>query len=182
MDILQWLKLDHEEMLRSVENLGAEVQSAPLGAAKVKTHTEQLLGELAAELLRHIKAEEEYLLPEIAGRFPGSDLLADLCAANHKVLKKHLKSLLKSAAEGSFEETLESVSALKKAVELHLEVQESQLMPKLRQHVPTGEREDLGQLVGDLISEIRREGIDIAGELKSSRESGKGSAKARARA
>ncbi len=181
MDILQWLKLDHEAMLRSVQHLGAEVQSAG-GAVKTKTILEQQVTELAAELLGHIKAEEEYLLPEMTGRFPGAELLADLCSANHKVLKKHIKSLLKAASEGDREGASSAATALVKAVDLHLDVQETQLMPKLRQHVPTSEREDLGQLVADLMAEIGSEGIDIAGELKSSRETGKVAAKGRARA
>lgn len=181
MDILQWMKLDHELMLRTVERLGQEGQGGG-GAGSSQVRLQELVASLAVDLLAHIKAEEEFLVPEIADRFPGSEIYADLCAANHKVLKKQLKSLLSAADLADTEALSAAISGLKKAVDQHLEVQESQLMPRLRQHVPTAEREDIGVLIADMLSEIRAEGLDIAAELKASREAGKGKAKGRARA
>lgn len=175
MDILQWLKMDHEAMLRSVERLGLDRKESkwPLAA---------LVSELAIDLLGHLKAEEEYLLPELTDRFPGSDLLLDLCSANQKVMRKHLKSLVKASSEKDREATDKAIEELRKAVRQHLELQESQLMPKLRQHVPTGEREDLGLLVEDMLSEVRSEGIDIASELRPTSNRAKAGSTSRARA
>lgn len=165
MDILQWLKLDHEAMLRSVEKLGDGKPDDRAVAAKGPIG--KLVAELAFDLLGHLKAEEEYLLPELSQRFPGSDLIMDLCSANQSVMRKYLKSLIK-ASTAQHQEAIEgAVAGLRKAVQQHLEVQEMQLMPKLRLHVPTGEREDLGLLMQDMMEDLRGEGLDIAAELKS---------------
>ena len=164
MDILQWLKLDHEAMLRSVEKLG---DGKPDGrVAAVKGPIGKLVEELSFDLLGHLKAEEEYLLPELSQRFPGSDLIMDLCSANQSVMRKHIKSLIKASA-GQDQDAIEgAVAALRKAVQQHLEVQEMQLMPKLRLHVPTSEREDLGILMEEMMEDLRGEGLDITAELK----------------
>ncbi|MEY4631742.1 MAG: Hemerythrin cation binding domain [Pseudomonadota bacterium] len=181
MDILQWMKLDHESMLRSVEKLGHD-DLASRGAGSSQAAIGNLVADLAVDLLAHLKAEEEFLVPEIADRFPGAEVYADLCAANHKVLKKQLKSLLSAAESGDAEAITGAVSGLKKAVEQHLDVQETQLMPRLRQHVPTAEREDLGLLIEDMMAEVRSEGLDIAAELKAPRDAGRAKTKGRARA
>ena len=162
MDILQWLKFDHEAMLRSVEKLGG---STP--GVTVKGPLGTLISELAFDLLGHLKAEEEYLLPELSGRFPGAELIIDLCSANQSIMRKSLKSLIKASSDEDQEAMESAVAALRKAVEQHLDVQETQLMPKLRLHIPTGEREDLGLLVEEMMSDLRSEGLDIAAELKS---------------
>ena len=165
MDILQWLKLDHEAMLRSVERLGDGNPDDRVVAAKGPIG--KLVAELAFDLLGHLKAEEEYLLPELSQRFPGSDLIMDLCAANQSLMRKQVKLLIK-ASMGQDQEAMEgAVAGLRKAIQQHLEVQEMQLMPKLRLHVPTSEREDLGLLVQDMMEDLRGEGLDIAAELKS---------------
>ncbi len=172
MDILQWLKMDHEAMLRSVERLSSGPKG-PLAA---------LISELAIDLLGHLKAEEEYLLPELTDRFPGSEIILDLCSANQKILRKHLKLLIKASTEKDNEALKKAIAELRKAVAQHLELQETQLMPKLRQHVPTGEREDLGLLVEDMLADVKTEGIDIAGELKVGTNRSKAGTTSRARA
>lgn len=172
MDILQWLKSEHEAMLRTMDRIGTSARG-PLAT---------MATELAIDLLGHLKAEEEYLLPELTDRFPGSEIILDLCSANQKVMKKYLKSLLKASADKDQAALLRSVADLRKAVDQHIDIQESQLMPKLRQHIPTGEREDLGLLVEDMLGEVKTEGIDIAGELKSSGTRVKASTSSRARA
>ena len=166
MDILQWLKLDHEVMLRSVEKLGEDTSGTRGDALKGPIGT--LVSELAFDLLGHLKAEEEYLLPELQDRFPGSDLIAGLCTANQKTMRKHIKSLIKASSEKDGQVLEVALADLRKAVDQHLEVQESMLMPKLRQHVATSEREDLGQLVEEMMSDLKSEGLDIARELRSS--------------
>ena len=166
MDILQWLKLDHEAMLRSVEKLGDGKPDDRVVAANGPIG--KLVTELAIDLLGHLKAEEEYLLPELSQRFPGSDLILDLCAANQSVMRKHIKSLIKASTAQDQEAIEGSVAALRRAVQQHLEVQELQLMPKLRLHIPTSEREDFGLLMEDMMEDLRGEGLDIAAELKNS--------------
>lgn len=180
MDILQWLKLDHEAMLRSVEKLGDGKSDDRVVAAKGPIG--ELVAELAFDLLGHLKAEEEYLLPELTQRFPGSDLIMDLCSANQSVMRKHIKSLIKASTTQDQEAIEGAVAALRAAVQQHLEVQEMQLMPKLRLHVPTSEREDLGLLMEDIMEDLRGEGIDIAAELKNSSTRAKPSSSSHARA
>jgi len=172
MDILQWLKMDHEAMLRSVDKLG----SGPRGPLAT------LISELAIDLLGHLKAEEEYLLPELTDRFPGAEIILDLCSANQKIIRKNLKSMLKASSEKDSTALDQAIVELRKAVTQHLELQETQLMPKLRQHVPTGEREDLGLLVEDMLADVKAEGIDIVGELKGATNRSKAGTSSRARA
>lgn len=178
MDILQWLKSDHIEMHRLLDSLNSSL----CGGDELTTAIKPQFQKFVRHLLGHLKAELDFVLPELADRFVGADLLTDLCHANHRVIVKSLKDLNIIFETGDLEAIKEALAKVSVAVHQHSEVQEIQLLTKIRQSVPTSEREDIGQLVADFLQDYYAEPFDIAKEIKYSQNVLKVETNTRARA
>lgn len=144
MDVLQWIKEDHQHLRRIVK----ELESTPSIPARRK-----LLDELQKDISRHLYLESEYLYPEISDLYSGAAGFVKSSSGTHRVIKKSLTELQQltvqkpQAGKQVVDEKLAKLSAL---IEAHLVDEESQLMPKIRELIPTQDREDLGQVFIDL--------------------------------
>lgn len=178
MDILQWLKQDHVDTQILLGELATCLTQATADSSKVR----QLFDRICHRILGRIGAESELVLPEMADRFQGAGVLVDLCHANHRVLLKCLKQLAVSLDKKGVTVVVADLEKVRSIHSRNLTLHETQLFPKLRQSIPTGEREDIGQLVADFLSEYRREGVDIIAELNRRQKSSRSESLNRARA
>lgn len=152
MDVLQLLKADHE----SLRSLLAEVDSAKSLATK-----RDLANRFGDTLLAHLKAESDYLYPELAGLFGGAQALVTICQANHLILTRAWQQVEKIISKPiALQVGLgKKISELNTALTNHLALQEQSVLPKLREGMPTQEREDLGQVFLDFKDEVVTHGI-----------------------
>ncbi len=150
MDVLQVIKEDHDAIRRSIDEL--------LTASKV-TDRRKVFATLQKSVSDRLVLEERYLYPEIHGLFAEADVFTTLAAGNHKIIRRHLSGLnqllSKPVAAVSAASLTKKISELKDLAERHLETVERVLMPKMRQLIPTVDREDLGQAFIDIKAELR---------------------------
>ena len=147
MDVLQIMKEGHDGVRRAA---GSVASLAKAGSAV----SQAALDGLGKCLQLHLTVEGEYLCPEIEDRFPGAQVVVDIIKANHRVIKRVADEVWSiSGASGLTPGAMERADELLTQVDRHLDSVEKLLMPKLRQFVPTFEREELGQVIQDVIEE-----------------------------
>ena len=147
MDILHYLKTHHDSIRTTCESLWQ--------AKAVKERKAQLEALVkAAEV--YLTLERDFLYPEIAGLFAAADSLVEAAETNSANVDKALKSLVKAAAGSPFEAAAfaSRLQELQLALTMHFDHEERSLMPKMRMHIPTEEREDLGQVFADAELEV----------------------------
>ena len=155
MDVLQIMKEGHEGVRRAAGSLATLAKS---GSAVPQT----ALDGLGKCLQLHLTVEGEYLCPEIEDRFPGAQVVVDIIKVNHRVIKRIADEIWSAAGTNGL-----NPSALERAIELltqvdrHIDSVERLLMPKLRQFVPTFEREELGQVIQDVIEERKDDELNF---------------------
>jgi len=154
MDVLHIMKADHEQIRAK---LSAFADSDGISVKR------KIFPELEREFSIHAAIEDGYLYPEISGLFPGADVLVDVCLANHAVLTKLMAGISKLIAKPIAEQSGlgNKINELTLQLHKHIELQEQSLMPKIRQLIPTQEREDLGQVLMDMKADAAA-GIDIS--------------------
>lgn len=147
MDVLQYLKADHEAIRTALEQLGR--------AEAVKLRRTQL-DELAKQIQIHLVLERDYLYPEIAGLFVGAEAQIDAGLAQAAVIVKRLKSLQKIVETSATAQDgwVKRFQELRDAVHKHFDNEEQLLLPKLRIAIRTEDREDLGQVFLDAQTDV----------------------------
>lgn len=150
MDVLHVIKANHDVIKGAFARLE--------GADGVKARR-LAFDEAARELQVHLLLEKDYLYPEVTGLFPGSDTIADVALASGVILGKKLKALgkLTVAPAGDQAGYVKKVAELREAVAAHLASEENQILPKMRDFIRTEDREDLGEVFEDSLSDIRRQ-------------------------
>lgn len=148
MDVLHFLRSDHEAMRRSLDRLD---RAAPVSQLTLA------LEEAVAFVEVHLGLEKDYLYPEISGAFNGVDAFVATGLANGSVIEKKLKAVLKILARDDVESDREglfhAIADLKTHAFAHFDQEERLLLPKLREFVRTEDREDLGQILQDVQEE-----------------------------
>lgn len=147
MDVLYFMKSEHESLLGALNRFLAADGTVP---------KKEALGSLKSILAVHLKLEETYLYPELAGLFPDSDVVVDVATAEHVVIGKTLDLLAKAMSKPVSEQAGldKKIDTLAGLVRKHVETQEQSLMPKLRQLIPTVAREELGEVLIDAKEEM----------------------------
>lgn len=128
-DVFSLLRKDHAEVQRQLQLLAS-------GA------TGPMVDRLVASESRHEAAEEMYFWPAVRTRARGGAELADEALAQEQAAKRILEDL-RRAAPGmeSFDRLLE---AFAEAARRHIEFEESQAWPALREALDTADRMRLG--------------------------------------
>ena len=122
-DIIAELTADHRE----VEGLFQQIESLPSGHRDRR----KLADEMTIELVRHSVAEEQYLYPTVREHIEGGGPVADKELADHARVEQALKQLEGcSVDDPEFDRLFMSV---KQEVTAHVEDEENNLFPKLRQ-------------------------------------------------
>lgn len=159
MDVLYIVKEDHEK----IKSLTDKVCGALLTSEKpqdIDVEVKSLFSDLIRETRWHLHMEETYLFPEITNIYPEAEKLIKSCLNNHirigKILKeledKTIKGLKKSPSISAIISNM--TTSFKKEITEHFKFEEEMLLPKIRQLIPTQEREDLGQVFHDVKEEL----------------------------
>jgi hemerythrin superfamily protein len=132
-DIVDDIISDHRE----VEEVFTEIEKGAGGAKR------DLVEHVIAELVRHSVAEEIYLYPAARRVLPDGDKLADHELEEHAEAEQLMKSLEKTDAEDP--EFDELTRKLIDAIRHHIEDEENDLLPKLRDACDADELRELGE-------------------------------------
>lgn len=134
-DVVNLILSDH----RAVVEMVAQVQAAPERRA-------ELLSSLASMLVAHIRAEEETVYPVLRYPNSGDEGVPDpveRSGGEHQQVEQLLDDVTALPADsGEFDETFAALTA---AVRCHVDEQESQLLPKLREQLDPDGLAELGE-------------------------------------
>ena len=158
MDVIWIFKEDHQKIRALLDRLD-QVTDSP-------DELRHVANELEKECSHMIDLEGNYLIPEVEGEFPHSDVVVKTATAGHAAIKRHLRGLhdalattgAKRLVKTSF--PVESETAFGNAARhvitstrSHLNFMDEGFLPKVREHLPTLQREDLGQVILDIKEE-----------------------------
>jgi hemerythrin superfamily protein len=136
-DALAELMTDHRE----VEEMFARIQGMPGGGQELR----DVVDEVTIELVRHSIAEEEYLYPAVREHIDGGDRIADKEIADHGRVEKLLKELETTDTEDPRMSPL--LQQLMEEVAAHVQDEEDNLFPMLRQACSPQALNDLGDKI-----------------------------------
>jgi hemerythrin-like domain-containing protein len=141
-DAFEVLRTDHAE----VEQMLAVLESTPgqtAGAGQtVLAARKEVAQRLVIDSSRHEAAEEQYFWPAVRERLGDGDRLADQAIAQEQEAKETLARLDKlEASDTEFDQVL---GAFIPAARRHIEFEETQVWPGLRQVLTAAEARELG--------------------------------------
>jgi hemerythrin superfamily protein len=138
-NVFEELMADHRE----VEEIFARIQAMPGGGQDLR----DLVDEVTIELVRHSVAEEQYLYPAVRKHVQGGDRLANKELKDHSRVEKILKQLEKMNTDDAQMSPL--LQQLMDEVAAHIQDEENNLFPMLRQACSS-------ETLGDLGDKVRR--------------------------
>ncbi|WP_028800044.1 hemerythrin domain-containing protein [Streptomyces sp. 142MFCol3.1] len=138
-NVFEELMADHRE----VEEIFGRIQAMAGQGQQLR----DLIDEVTIELVRHSVAEEQYLYPAVRDHVENGDRLADKELADHERVEELLKQLERMDTEDAqmrvvLQQLMDEVSA-------HVEDEENNLFPQLRQVCSS-------EMLGDLGDKVRR--------------------------
>ncbi|MBF6496643.1 hemerythrin domain-containing protein [Nocardia cyriacigeorgica] len=138
MDALAFLRTDHESVLGMIETLE---RSRGTSAADLEARKD-LATSLVMAASQHEAVEEQYFWPEVRRALPDGDELADH-ALRQEDSAKHLLQKIDSTEAGSaeFERALNLFIV---GVREHIEFEQNQVWPRMRQSAPAQTLDELG--------------------------------------
>ena len=151
MDILFLLKLEQENVLKLTRAFKERVLSSSEGVAGV-------YAEIKGALKLFFSIDEEFLYQEIGELFPNAHKSIDYGMKLHTEIGVTLAKL-DSCIEGSSDNgDLSALSEdLCRAVVQHIEHQQENIIPRMRERIPTQEREDLAEVFSEIKDELVKE-------------------------
>jgi hemerythrin superfamily protein len=136
-NVIEELMADHRE----VEEMLGRIQAMPGGGQQLR----DLVDEVTIELVRHSVAEEQYLYPAVRKHIQGGDRLADKEIEDHGRVEKILKQLEKMSTDDAQMSPL--LQQLMDEVAAHVQDEENNLFPKLRQACSAEQLDDLADKI-----------------------------------
>lgn len=135
-DVIDILTTDHRQML---ELLGEIEQTSDPGQRRDLTDT------VIAEVMRHAVAEEMYVYPAMEEHLPNGREEVEHDKQEHDEIVQVMKRLEDAdAAEPRF---MELVEELQSQLRHHVDDEETDQFPKLREHIPADRLIELGEKV-----------------------------------
>ena len=147
MNAIDLLKLQHRE----VEDLFGELDEAGEGARWTK---ERLCREISDRLAVHAEIEERIFYPE--SKQEDVEALLRESVDEHLAMKRLLAQIMESGAEG--EQFLARMKVLQQQIGHHVEQEENELFPRVRQSCTEDEHDRLGARMERLAEELLEEG------------------------
>jgi len=135
-DVVDVLTADHRE----VEGLIGQIR----GAATPEERRD-LADAMIAELVRHSVAEEMHVYPAMREHLPDGDAAVEHDIAEHKEIESTLKEL--EGADAADDDFIRLIGQLEETLSDHVDDEESEQFPRLRQAVPSSELVELAQKV-----------------------------------
>jgi hemerythrin superfamily protein len=140
MDAITLLKDDH----RNVERLFKQFEKA---GPRAHVKKRQLVDRIVEELSRHAAAEEQVFYPVVRASVPDTDDITLESLEEHHVVKLLLAELTDMDPE--HERFDAKVTVLIENVRHHVEEEETELFPKVREHLGRNDLTDLGATLAD---------------------------------
>jgi len=135
-DVIEVLTHDHRE----VEELFDQIEQATDGSER-----RELTDQVITELIRHSVAEEQYMYPAAREYIPDGDAIVDGEIADHNEVEEALKALEDIDADDP--EFMNRFRRMSEDVKDHVQEEEDELFPKLRQHATAEALRELGKKV-----------------------------------
>jgi len=145
VDAIELLKGQHQE----VNALFKKIEKAE------EDEKQDLFDQLADALAVHTAIEEKHFYP--ATRNARTEELLQEAVEEHLSAKRVIADLLEMSPEDPQFEA--KVSLLKEQIEHHVEEEENELFPKVRETLKKEELEDLGVVMEDLAEELKASGV-----------------------
>jgi hemerythrin superfamily protein len=145
-DVIDELTSDHREVTSLLDSIGTTTDP---------TQKRDLADTVITELVRHAVAEEMYVYPAMRDHLPDGEQVAKHDAEEHNELERTMKEL--ESVETSDPRFDDLVEQLRSQLRHHVEDEESEQFPRLRQAIP---REKLVEL---------REKVDTAKKVAPTR-------------
>jgi hemerythrin superfamily protein len=140
MDAISFLKDDH----RTVEQLFKRFEKA---GERAPVQKRQIVDRIIEELSVHTAIEEQVLYPFARAAVPDTETIALESLEEHHIVKWLLSELVDM--DPAHERFDAKVTVLMENVRHHVEEEESDFFPKLREHIGRNELADLGQALAD---------------------------------
>jgi hemerythrin superfamily protein len=135
-DVVDVLTQDHQEMVGLIDEIRLESQPAA---------RRDLADRLIAELVRHSVAEEMFVYPAMREFLTDGDAAVEHDIAEHQELERTLKALeALDATDAAFDEVLDGLST---TLRDHMDDEERDQFPRLRQSVPAETLQQLADQV-----------------------------------
>jgi hemerythrin superfamily protein len=135
-DVIDMLTSDHRE----VEGLITEIRRAESGEDR-----RELADVLIAELVRHSVAEEMHVYPAMREHLPDGDEAVEHDVEEHKELETTMRDLERADADDV--EFMRLIDGLAATLRDHIEDEEAEQFPKLRDAIPHSQLVELGEKV-----------------------------------
>lgn len=136
-NVIDELMSDHRE----VEEMFGRIQAMSGQGRQLR----DLVDQVTIELVRHSVAEEQYLYPAVREHVDGGDSLADKEIEDHSRVEKLLKRLEKTDTGSA--EMSPLLQQLMDEVAAHVQDEENNLFPMLRQACTEQQLDDLGDKI-----------------------------------
>jgi hemerythrin superfamily protein len=135
-DVIDVLTHDHRE----VEELFEQIEQATDPGQR-----RELTDQVITELVRHSVAEEQYLYPAAREHIPDGDAIVDGEIADHNEVEEALKAL--EGIDADDPDFMRTFRRMSEDVKEHVQEEEDELFPLLREHASAQELRDLGEKV-----------------------------------
>lgn len=152
MDILFLIKAEQDRVLELAE---AFLNAAKEGREFLSKNFEDFFHQIHL----YMGLDEEFLQPEISELFDSAIKLIALGETTHKQVKKKLQTLKPLVLDGSGGEKkliIDTAESLNEEVISYIQAQQEQIFPRMREMIPTQEREDLSDIFLDIKEELNK--------------------------
>ncbi|WP_338899740.1 hemerythrin domain-containing protein [Streptomyces sp. TG1A-60] len=136
-DVIAELTTDHQE----VEEMFGEIEALPSGDPQRKQYADKV----TIELVRHSIAEEAYLYPAVREHVPDGDTVADRELEDHAEAERTMKELERCEADDPEFDRL--ITQLMTEIRRHIQDEEDNLFPRLRESCSADALNSLGEKV-----------------------------------
>ncbi|UUU20140.1 hemerythrin domain-containing protein [Streptomyces sp. DSM 40750] len=136
-DVIAELTTDHEE----VEEMFGEIEALPSGDPRRKQYADKV----TIELVRHSVAEEACLYPAVREHMTDGDMVADRELEDHAEAERTMKDLERCEADDPEFDQL--ITQLMTVIRAHIQDEESNLFPRLRESCSADVLNGLGEKV-----------------------------------
>lgn len=139
MDVLQLIKMDHSEILRSVDMLHEDW-----------SNFSQVVDGVYSRIELHFNIEKEYLYPELLILSGDSNKFVNRSLCTQEQVMQALESLKRALSDGANEMSIPLlIRNFQTGIREHFSYEEECMLPRIRKGIFTPEREELGEVIQD---------------------------------
>ena len=151
MDILYVIKLEHEQLLRSIEGLSNFV------SVRISDDVIKEFERIKLSIDHYLELDKEFLYPEILDLFAGAKKNITFGESCHLRIREALILIYDRIVSAKSVNPLldEQISDLQEMVRQHITYQQEFIIPKMREMIPTQEREDLSDVFNDIKHDLK---------------------------